>query len=649
MDMVDNNNNNSDKPPQVRKKRIKSKIKDKPPGPYTKALLEVQAKKKLVVDERLLGAVIDTIQKEQKPVSTEELDTRDERIYYLTGKGKQHPVHEIRERIRNVLLNSGFNELENQYFVPEKDIFEQYDLKSGLVLDETYYLGETQKIKINLTPEHLTKFEDSFLHSNFNKELFLKLVNDYNENNLNITQFFQRLKDDLEFSNVDIDHLIDELPELKSANPRLMSVTLRSKMDSPWFSTLKAIMDRDALPIKVFSIGLWFKRESIQSELFMKSHYGVSCVIMDDDINLNIGKVIIEELLERLGFKEFVFKSNEEINEYKIHQKELDVYRNNIKIASCGTFSKKLLANFDIDIPVLYINFGLEHLVMSEEGMDDIQELMYPQFHSAWKMKDIDIANAIQFIQVPKTKFGKEIAANIYEICMENYNSPSPCEYTVWEGAVQLGSASTTEHEFDLNKVQIHKSENDKGADLSKQDNRLIIKVLKKEKGNRLCGPAALNEIVIKNGDIYGANKPEKNPELAGAVNSRINYIRAFSNYVGSEIEKQFLEGTLVQSEELKIGIIKEMDDINLQLDGRAIRFVSSNNKKIDVRGPMFVNVEYKLEPIIEKMKKIMKEEESKEHKADEKSDESKENKLIEDASEKHIEKDNIKNDLKDD
>ena len=36
---------------------------------------------------------------------------------------------------------------------------------------------------------------------------------------------------------------------------------------------------------------------------------------------------------------------------------------------------------------------------------------------------------------------------------------------------------------------------------------------------------------------------------------------------------------------------------INLQLDSRAVRYIMTNNKKIDVRGPMFVHVEFQLGP----------------------------------------------------
>ena len=613
---------NGEKPSKPIKKKLKvkkdieqvNKKKEVGKGPYSKAFSEALVKQKQV-DERLIDLSSKEDSSEQKPVQPEEVAQRDERIYYLTGKGKKHPVHEILQRVRTVVIDSGFNELENQYFVPEKDIFEQYEVKSGLVLDETYYLGETQRIKLEVSPEKLSRLEEIFLHSNFDRNEFTELIDEYNNSKIDITQFFQKLKDELGFSNIDLYHLIDEIPELKNANPRLTSITLRSKMDMPWLPTLKAILDKDALPIKVFSSGLWFKREPKQNELFIKSHYGASCIIMDDDINLESGKIIVEELLERLGFEEIEIKNNEELNEFKINQKEMNIYYEGINIAACGMFSKKLLAKFEIDVPVLYINFGLEHLVMAEEGMDDIRELMYPQFHAAWKLDDHDIAKAIQLIQVPKTKIGKEIAGNLYNICLTKKNAPSPCEFIVWEGLVEpmlIHSMSPEQSDQSINVQKVQDTQNAQHAKqsyetpknddlpgdhkLSNSANKLIVKVLKKDKGNKLCGPAALNEIVVKNGDIIGVQNPDQNVELASAVKADFNYLEAFSHYVGSEIEKKLKQGDPEPVGQLSAGIIKEMEDVNLQLDGRAIRFIATNKKTIDVRGPMFVTVEYSLE-----------------------------------------------------
>jgi O-phosphoseryl-tRNA(Cys) synthetase len=132
----------------------------------------------------------------------------------------------------------------------------------------------------------------------------------------------------------------------------------------------------------------------------------------------------------------------------------------------------------------------------------------------------------------------------------------------------------------------------------STDEKRLVVKVVKRDKESKLCGPAVLNEIVVKNGDIFGVQSPSQSSELSSAVKTNINYLSAFSKYVGRQIELKLTEGTLEPLSEIKAGIIKDMEDINLQLDGRAVRFIITNNKKIDVRGPMFVIVECSFEDI---------------------------------------------------
>jgi O-phosphoseryl-tRNA synthetase len=99
----------------------------------------------------------------------------------------------------------------------------------------------------------------------------------------------------------------------------------------------------------------------------------------------------------------------------------------------------------------------------------------------------------------------------------------------------------------------------------------------------------------VKDGDIFGVQNNDDNNELKGGQHTNIRYLDAFSKLVGSTIESKIADKLKKKAVEINIGIIKEMEDINLQLDGGALRYLLTNNKKIDVRGPMFINVECKL------------------------------------------------------
>jgi len=133
-----------------------------------------------IVDERLIGVSLEPGQKIDVEKKTETGQMGDERISYLTGKGKPHPVHELIQKLRTILLNSGFNELENQYFIQEKDIFDQYNTKSGIVLDKSFYLAENQRQVIEVNNEQLRKIKVLILDSKFDTKKFLEILNQYN-------------------------------------------------------------------------------------------------------------------------------------------------------------------------------------------------------------------------------------------------------------------------------------------------------------------------------------------------------------------------------------------------------------------------------------------------------------------------------------
>ena len=582
---------NNKKPRKVVRAKVNDEKKSKPELKSEDETHDnggLKDKKKLEAKVPVDARVIDRSYEEPVPApeitKAEPVKERDERINYLTGKGTQHPVHEQIQDLRNLLLNSGFNELENPFFVAEKDIFKQHNINPNLVFDRIYHLAESQRPEIELEPNLARQLND--IVPSINLEKLNELLNEYRDHKIENYQVIEKIMTELNLSRDQINKIFTVIPELNENNPKLTNITLRSTMDSSWFTTLAAIMDKENLPIKIFSTGIWFKRGTKLDELNLSSHYGTSCIIIDEHISVNNGKVIAEEILNRLKFKELKFKENEQNRNFNVTVDEIGIFVNGIEIATCGLFANEILNKYGIDLPTLYINFGLEHMVMVQKGIDDIRELMFPQFYKAWKFNDNEIAGALQFISKPKTELGKVIAKNLVKVCEKNGNIISPCEFTVWEGPVKIKPTAKQ-----LTSVKIENN----------AEKRLSVKVVKREKDSKLCGPAYLNEIIVKNGDIYGLLNNDQNSELTGAFHTKICYLDAFSKLVGSTIERKLTKGTMKDAFKIEIGIIKEMDDINLQLDGGALRYILTNNKKIDVRGPLFVNVECYLEMANEK------------------------------------------------
>jgi O-phosphoseryl-tRNA synthetase len=113
-------------------------------------------------------------------------------------------------------------------------------------------------------------------------------------------------------------------------------------------------------------------------------------------------------------------------------------------------------------------------------------------------------------------------------------------------------------------------------------DTFVRITVVEPEEDTKLCGPAFLNEIFVKDGNVIGAAKPE-------GVSTGITYIGAFAAEAAYAIEQALKEGK--NKLEVRVRIARSPNDINLKIDPVATRYITSRNKKIDLRGPVFTTI----------------------------------------------------------
>ncbi|MDK2929372.1 MAG: O-phosphoseryl-tRNA synthetase, partial [Methanococcus sp.] len=71
-------------------------------------------------------------------------------------------------------------------------------------------------------------------------------------------------------------------------------------------------------------------------------------------------------------------------------------------------------------------------------------------------------------------------------------------------------------------------------------------------------------------------------------------YIDALCFKITSKLEEAFVSNT--SEFKVKVPIVRSLSDINLKIDDIALKQIMSKNKVIDVRGPVFLNVEVKIE-----------------------------------------------------
>jgi O-phosphoseryl-tRNA synthetase len=175
---------------------------------------------------------------------------------------------------------------------------------------------------------------------------------------------------------------------------------------------------------------------------------------------------------------------------------------------------------------------------------------VYPQFYEEFVLTDDQLVNLITLKKTPTTQQGQEIQRAIINICKTHGADESPVEFLAWEGELL--------------------------------DKLVRVSVIEPEENTKLCGPAFLNEVFVKDGSIIGALKPK-------GVSTGITYIEAFAAEAAFAIEQALTMGK--NELEVRVRIARSPNDINLNIDPVATRFITSQNKRIDLRGPVFTTI----------------------------------------------------------
>ncbi|HPX78234.1 MAG TPA: O-phosphoserine--tRNA ligase, partial [Methanobacterium sp.] len=126
------------------------------------------------------------------------------------------------------------------------------------------------------------------------------------------------------------------------------------------------------------------------------------------------------------------------------------------------------------------------------------------------------------------------------------------------------------------------------------------IKVIEPEEGTKLLGPAAWNNIYVNQGNIIGAPADENlAPEVLGedsvitnlenATPTNISYMDGIAAHAAYKAEEMVVRGE--EKLELRTTIARYISDVNLILNKIALNYITSENKVIDVRGPVFCTI----------------------------------------------------------
>jgi O-phosphoseryl-tRNA synthetase len=465
----------------------------------------------------------------------------------LTRKGKPHLVRELIQKSRQILLNLGFDEVENLTLLPDSDVVKQYGPEARVILDRAFYLAELPRPDIGLSEKRIAQLKK--IAEEIDIEKLQTILRNYKKGEIEADNLIEELIAGLGITDYQATELMDKVfPEIKDLRPVPSNKTLRSHMTATWFHTLAALQDKASFPVALFSVGPRYRNEQREDARHLRVHHSASIVVMDPEMSLDAGRAITKDIMLQYGFSDVKFETKTATSKYYAPGQEQEVFVKHreswLEIADIGMYSPVALANFDIKYPVFNAGFGIERLGMLIYEIDDVRKLAYPQF-AVIEYSDEEIAKSITYIASPQTAQGQKIAKAIEETARKHKDEIAPCEFLAWK------------------------------------DESIEVKVVETEAGKRLIGPAGFNEICIANGAIYSDIAPS-------GVYTGINYMRAIAMGAAAAIESSHDNLTY------QVKGIKHLSDLNLEIPEAVRQHIEGQQKKIKVGGAVFVAIESK-------------------------------------------------------
>jgi len=463
----------------------------------------------------------------------------------LTRKGKPHLVRELIQKSRQILLNLGFDEVENLTMLPDSDVVKQYGPEARVILDRAFYLAELPRPDIGLSARRIAQLKK--IAEKIDIEKLQAILRNYKKGEIEADNLIEELIAGLGITDYQATELLDKVfPEMKELQPVPSNKTLRSHMTATWFHTLAALQDKASFPVALFSVGPRYRNEQREDARHLRVHHSASIVVMDPEMSLDAGRAVTRDIMQQYGFSNIKFETKIATSKYYAPGQEQEVfvkYKDTwLEIADIGMYSPVALANFDIKCPVFNAGFGIERLGMLLYEIDDVRKLAYPQF-SVTEYSDEEIAKSITYIASPQTARGQKIARAIEETARMHKDEIAPCEFLAWK------------------------------------DKSIEVKVVEKEAGKRLIGPAGFNEICVADGSIYSDIAPS-------GIYTGINYMRAIAMGAAAAIESSNDNLTY------QVKGIRHLSDLNLQIPEAVREHIEGQQKKIGVAGAVFVTIE---------------------------------------------------------
>ena len=249
--------------------------------------------------------------------------------------GKQHPLRKIMEEIREIFLKMGFTEANgdilNSAFWNFDSLFQPQD-HAAREMQDTFYVKNPQVVDL---PDKKLVDKVAITHENGGQT-------------------------DSEGWNYKWDIDVAKQAVLRTHTTGISTKYLKENQQ----------------PIKMFSIGRVFRRETISYKHLPEFHQ-VEGIIAGENINFQNLLGILKEFYKKLGFEKVRFRPAYFPYTYLSIETEVFFEEKNswIELGGSGMFRPEVLEPLGIDVPVLAFGLGIERLAMLRYDLEDIRML----------------------------------------------------------------------------------------------------------------------------------------------------------------------------------------------------------------------------------------------------------------------------------
>lgn len=490
------------------------------------------------------------------------------KLFSPERNGSSHPLFDLVQDSRKILIDLGFQEVVVPTLIEKDEIRKQYGPTAPVILDRIFFLAGLDRSDLGISQEDLEEIRKKVPDFDKTDELE-NIFRRYKEGEIPSDDIAEVIIEELKLDENQASHILSLFESFKKLEPVPSDMTLRSHTTAGWFPVLRDIKSRKSLPIQLFTIGPKYRREQKLDETHLYRSWTASLVIMAEEISIEDGKELTEKVLNGFGFDKVEFERKSATSKYYAPGTEFEIFVKHphtderIEVGDAGFYSPISLANYSIEHPVFNLGIGLERVLMIRTGERDIRSLVYPYKYEELEFSDEEISKMIKINEKPVTEVGQKLAKEIRKKSKELKEEPSPCEFDVFEG--RIGNS------------------------------KVSVRLYEPEENTKLIGPAAFNQIYVIDGNIVGVppesweDKEFLQKAREEGVPTGIDYMEAFANLAARKIEKTEEKGK--DKLEVRVPIVESLSDINLELEKPARRYITNNNKKIDIRGPVFTTI----------------------------------------------------------